>query len=81
MACDLQGLVRYFSTGFKGSKYTNIAPRLPSVQEPPNRPATVEIAVPVVGCRVGLHAPSQEAAAKGATTFLKGPKSVVVLAT
>ena len=78
MACDLQGLVRYFSTGFKGSKYTNIAPRLPSVQEPSNGAPAVGITVIMVGGRVGLHATSQETAAETTTTFLKVPQGLIM---
>ena len=80
MASDLQGLVRYFPTGLKGSKDANIASRLPSVQEPPNGPPSVRIAVPVVGSGVRLHAPSQEAAAKAAAATLVVPKGLIVCA-
>ena len=77
-ASDLQGFVRHLPPRFKSSKDANIASRLPSVQEPPNGPPSVRIAVPVVGCGVRLHAPSQEAATKGAAAFLIIPKGLIV---
>ena len=79
-AGDLQGFVWDLPPGFKGAKNANIAPRLPSVQEPSNRPPSVRISVPVVGGRVRLHAPSQEAAAKAAAATLVVPKGLIVCA-